>query len=147
MKAMKCSVIISLVVMTALALNWTVNAQDMGIGPEDIRIGKKEYSPYLDRGFPQRVFWGDTHVHTAYSTDAGIVGCIRDPEDAYRFAMGEEVVSNTGMRAKIMKPLDFLVVSDHAENLGLAPMIKESNPKLLRTAFGRRVHDMVFPRG
>lgn len=123
MKAMKCSVIISLMVMTLLTTYLTVNAQDMGIEPEDIRIDKKEYSPYLDRGFPQRVFWGDTHVHTSYSTDAGIVGCIRDPEDAYRFALGEEVVSNTGIRARIMKPLDFLVVSDHAENLGLAPMI------------------------
>ena len=52
-------------------------------------FGKKEYSPYLDIGFPQRVFWGDTHVHTSYSTDAGMVGTRLGPDEAYRFARGE----------------------------------------------------------
>ncbi len=65
------------------------------------------------------------------------------PEEAYRFARGEEVTSSTGVRARLQRPLDFLVVSDHAENLGLAPMIEESNPELLKTEFGRRLHDLV----
>jgi hypothetical protein len=89
------------------------------------------------------VFWGDTHVHTAYSTDAGMVGNRLGPEEAYRFARGEAVVSSAGVRARLQRPLDFLVVADHAENLGLAPMIAESNPGLLQTAFGREIHGLV----
>ena len=113
------------------------------VDPEEVDIGKKEYSPHLNANYPKRVFWGDTHVHTSYSTDAGMIGNRLDPEDAYRFALGEEVVSSTGVRARLLRPLDFLVVADHAENLGLAPMIEESNPALLRIAWGKRVHDLV----
>ena len=65
------------------------------------------------------------------------------PDEAYRFARGEEITSSTGVRARLQRPLDFLVVADHSENLGLAPMISESNPDLLKTEFGRRVHDLV----
>ena len=89
------------------------------------------------------MFWGDTHVHTSYSTDAGMLGNRLGPDEAYRFARGEVVVSSTGVRARLVRPLDFLVVADHSENLGLAPMIVESNPDLLRTDFGRRIHGLV----
>ena len=65
------------------------------------------------------------------------------PDEAYQFARGEEVISNTGLRVRLQRPLDFLVVADHSENLGLAPMIEESNPELLQTEWGRMVHDMV----
>lgn len=92
---------------------------------------------------PTRVFWGDTHLHTSYSTDAGMVGCTLGPDEAYRFARGEQVTSSTGLPAKLARPLDFLVVSDHAENLGLAPMIAKSDPILLQNETGRRWHDMV----
>jgi hypothetical protein len=103
----------------------------------------KNYSPYVDQTFPNRVYWGDTHLHTSYSTDAGMVGCRIGPDDAYRFARGEEVTSSTGQRARLARPLDFLVVSDHAENLGLAPMIDSSDPILLKNEVGRQWHDMV----
>jgi hypothetical protein len=112
--------------------------------PNDSTFGKKEYSPYLDIGYPQRVFWGDTHVHTSYSTDAGMLGNRLGPDEAYRFARGEVVVSSIGVRARLQRPLDFLVVSDHAENLGLAPMIAEKNPDLLRTEFGREISALVY---
>ena len=118
-------------------------AQDVDADPKDVVIGKQEYSPYLTKGYPDRVFFGDTHNHTSYSTDAGMLGNRLGPEEAYRFARGEEVTSSTGVRARLQRPLDFLVVSDHSENLGLAPMIAESNPDLLKTAFGRKVHDLV----
>jgi hypothetical protein len=72
-----------------------------------------------------------------------MLGCRLGPEEAYRFARGEEVTSSTGVRARLQRPLDFLVVADHSENLGLAPMIAESNPDLLKTEFGRLVHDLV----
>jgi len=119
------------------------SVMDVSGDPEDLKIGQKEYSPFLDRGYPQRVFWGDTHLHTSYSTDAGMFGNRLGPDEAYRFARGEEVVSSTGVRAKLSRPFDFLVVADHAENLGLAPMIEESNPDLLRIPWGKKVHEMV----
>jgi len=119
------------------------HGQDVAIDSTNVRLGQREYSPHLNRGFPQRVFWGDTHLHTSYSTDAGMIGNRLGPDDAYRFARGEIVVSSTGVRARLARPLDFLVVADHAENLGLAPMIAESNPELLRTEFGREIHGLV----
>jgi len=116
---------------------------DLTAEPEDVKLGAKEYSPYLHRGYPQRVFWGDTHTHTSYSTDAGMIGCRLGPEDAYRFARGEIVVASEGVRTRLQRPLDFLVVADHAENLGLAPMVAEANPELLKTDFGREIFDLV----
>ena len=133
----------SVVVLLAASLALTAQAQDTDVNPKNITLGKPEYSPYLDHGFPDRVYFGDTHLHTSYSTDAGMMGCTLGPDEAYKFARGEEVTSSTGVRARLQRPLDFLVVSDHAENLGLAPMIQESNPELLRTEFGRKVHDLV----
>jgi len=111
---------------------------------EGDHIGEKEYSPYLDSGYPQRVLWGDTHLHTSYSTDAGMIGNRLGPEEAYRFARGETVVSSTGVRARLQRPLDFLVVADHAENLGLAPMIAEKNPDLLKLDFGKKIAQLVY---
>ena len=70
-------------------------------------------------------------------------GATLGPDEAYRFARGEEVTSNTGLPVRLQRPLDFLVISDHAENLGLAPMIAESNPALLKNAWGKQVHDLV----
>lgn len=106
--------------------------------------GKKiKYSPYPEQTFPNRVYFGDTHLHTSYSTDAGMVGNTLGPDEAYRFARGEEVIQSHGLKAKLIRPLDFLVISDHAENLGLAPMIAESNPQLLTNEFGKKVHDLV----
>jgi len=109
-------------------------------GPIDRKI---KYSPYPAQDFPNQVFFGDTHLHTSYSTDAGMVGCTLGPEDAYRFALGETVISSTGVPARLHRPLDFLVVADHAENLGLSPAIAESNPKLLKNPWGKKEHDLV----
>ncbi len=103
----------------------------------------RNYSPNLDAHFPNRVYWGDTHLHTTYSTDAGMVGCRLGPEEAYRFARGEEIVSNTGQPVKLARPLDFLVIADHAEDLGLAPMIATSDPLLLKNPVGKVYHDKV----
>jgi hypothetical protein len=101
------------------------------------------YSPYPAEEFPNNVFFGDTHLHTAYSTDAGMVGAILTPEDAFRFARGEQVTSNHGLPVKLIRPLDFLVVADHAENLGLAPLIAESAPSVMSNPWGKKVHDLV----
>ena len=91
-----------------------------------------------DAVYPERVLWGDTHLHTANSVDAFGFGNRLDPEAALRFASGEEVTSSTGIKAKLARPLDFLVVTDHAEGLGAtkalydAPRMLISDPTLLR---------------
>ena len=106
-------------------------------------VDRSKYSPYPTKNFPNRVYFGDTHLHTALSTDAGMFGTRLGPDEAYRFARGETVTSNTGIPAKLGRPLDFLVVTDHAENLGLATAIAESNPELLKSPWGKMVHDYV----
>ncbi|MEG0822218.1 MAG: DUF3604 domain-containing protein [Burkholderiaceae bacterium] len=105
--------------------------------------GQRQYSPYPQQTFPNRVYFGDTHVHTSYSTDAGMIGNKLGPDEAYRFARGETVTSSTGLPVRLPRPLDFLVVADHAEGLGVAPMIAESNPELLKDPLGKTIHDRV----
>lgn len=112
--------------------------------PSQIKTHKRDnYSPYVRSDHPTNVYFGDTHLHTSYSTDAGLIGNRLGPDEAYRFARGEEVTSSSGVRTKLQRPLDFLVVADHAENLGLAPMIAEKNADLLKTKFGKKIYDMV----
>jgi len=127
-----------------LAFTSPLTAQDASAPDYPVASGKKiKYSPYPEQNFPNNVYFGDTHLHTSYSTDAGMVGCTLGPEDAYRFARGETVISSTGVPARLHRPLDFLVVSDHAENLGLSPAINDSNPKLLENEWGKMEHDLV----
>ncbi len=101
------------------------------------------YSPPAKPSRPDRVYFGETHLHTSYSTDAGMIGATLGPDEAYRFARGEQVLSNTGLPVRLRRPLDFLVIADHAENLGLAPAIATDNPSLLRSEWGRMVHGFV----
>jgi len=132
----------ALVVVAALLGAGSAAAQE-AVSPEEYVAPARDYSPNVGPRYPNQVFWGDTHLHTAYSADAGMVGCRLTPEDAYRFARGEEVTSNSGQRARLARPLDFLCVTDHAENLGLAPMIAASDPVLLSNPTGKKWHDMV----
>jgi len=113
---------------------------------QDPPISEREgshYSPYLDQDFPDKLLFGDTHVHTSYSVDAGMIGNVLGPADAYRFARGETVDSSMGIRARLIRPLDFLMVADHAEALGVAPMIERSDPALLEDELGRKLHELV----
>ena len=88
----------------------------------------KGYSPYAGRKYPTRVLWGDTHVHTSNSPDAFAGGNRFTPEEAYRIARGEEFISSTGLPAKLSRPLDFIVISDHSEALGLIRQVYEGHP-------------------
>ena len=106
-----------------------------------IPAGSKVYSPFVGRDYPDQVLFGDAHFHTNLSFDAGLVGTTLDVDDGYRFARGEKVVSNTGQPVQLVRPLDFLVITDHAELIGLAPMIQESNPVLLGDPWGKWVHE------
>jgi hypothetical protein len=91
----------------------------------------------VDQHFPQRVFFGDTHFHSSLSVDSGLIGNTLDLETAIRFARGEEVRTNGGQRAKLIRPLDFLVLSDHAEYLGIADLLNKADPALLANPVGK----------
>jgi hypothetical protein len=108
------------------------------ITPEDVSVVlKPEFSPYAGRSFPTRPLFGDTHLHTSVSVDAGTLNRVGQ-EDAFRFARGEEVLSTGGLRAKLGQPLDFLVIADHAEMYGLMPQLLSGDPEVLSTEAGRR---------
>lgn len=104
---------------------------DLGeVKSEDLAT-ERVYSPYVGRAYPDQVLFGDSHFHTNLSFDAGLIGTSLTAHEGYRFARGEKVISNTGQPVQLIRPLDFLVITDHAEFIGLAPMIQESNPILL----------------
>jgi hypothetical protein len=106
-------------------------------------IGQSDYSPYAGRDFPNQVYWGDTHLHTSVSVDAGTMNRIGQ-EDAFRFARGEEVTTTYGLRVKLSRPLDFLVLTDHAEMYGLMPQLLSGDPDILATEKGQRWYDMLM---
>ena len=116
-------------------------SQEFTVDKEDVKGDEPDYSPYVDRNIPDRVFWGDTHHHTSNSPDAGLVGNILGPDMAYRFARGEEVTSSSGLRVKLIRPLDFLVVSDHAEYLGLPVLLATGDPVLTDDPYGKYLYD------
>jgi len=89
---------------------------------------------------PTRLYWGDTHLHSSYSADAYFLGNrSADPDTAYRWAKGLPVVHpSTKARVQIHTPLDFLVVADHAEMLGVPTKLMQGDPALNATETGRR---------
>lgn len=102
------------------------------------------YTPWAEEEFPMQLYWGDTHLHSAYSVDANTMGnTALSPGDAYRFARGEAVRANNGMLARLDMPLDFLVVSDHAELMGIMLKLREGDPRLLQEPTARRIHQAM----
>jgi len=101
----------------------------------------KAYSPYADRSFPDRVFWGDTHLHTGLSVDAGLFGARLGLDDAYRFARGEQVTASSGQPAKLGRPLDWLVIADHSDAMGFFFDLADGKPDIIKYEQGRRWYD------
>jgi hypothetical protein len=112
-----------------------------------VAAGDTPYSPYAGHDFPTQLLWGDTHVHTSYSFDAGAFGARLDPRDAYRFAKGEQLVSSGGQKVKLSRPLDFLVVADHSDNMGFFPRLAAGDRELLADATGKRWYGMMQAGG
>ncbi len=126
------------------------SAQDPVPPPETLERAfraQKHYSPYAGRNFPTEVYWGDTHLHTGMSMDAGAFGARLMPEDAYRFARGEELTSSTGQQVKLSRPLDFLVVADHSDNMGFFPRLFAGDPGMLADSTGKRWYGMIQEGG
>ena len=110
---------------------------------EKVHPAKPPYSPYAGRSFPTRPFFGDTHLHTSFSMDAGAAGARLTPRDAYRFARGEEITASSNQPVKLSRPLDFLVVADHSDGFGFFPLLMGGDPELLATPQGRKWHDLI----
>lgn len=92
----------------------------------------KAYSPYAQRSFPDRVYWGDTHLHTGLSVDAGLFGARLGLDDAYRFARGEEVMASSGQPARLSRPLDWLVIADHSDAMGFFNDLANGKPEVIK---------------
>jgi hypothetical protein len=105
---------------------------------------RKPYSPYVGRDFPTNVYFGDTHLHTRLSLDAYGDGNTRNgPSEAYRWAKGEALAGDDGVLTRISKPLDFLMVADHSEYMGVVPALAEGNKQLRATEAGARWGEMM----
>ncbi len=131
----------------AIQMTGTARATDVGdLDADKAQRGHPKtvtYSPYVDRSFPTVPLFGDTHLHTAFSFDAGAFGARLSPADAYRFARGEQIVASSGQPAKLARPLDFLVVADHSDNMGFFPDLLAGKPNLLADPTGKRWYDMI----
>ena len=99
------------------------------------------YSPYAEREFASRPLWGETHLHTGLSMDAGGFGNRLGVRDAYRFARGEQITSSKGITARLSRPLDWLVVADHSDGLGFITDLLAAEPFVLEYEQGKRWSD------
>ena len=122
------------------------SASDIGeIQPADPKKFYKEpgYSPYAGKHYPERPLFGDEHVHTAWSVDAGLSGATLDPVAAVRFARGEQVTSASGQPVRLSRPLDWVAVTDHSDAMGTVAAIRQGNPEMMKDATLKRWHDMM----
>jgi len=112
----------------------TGHSFDMTIDPAQIsetaRLGPRSFSPYANRSFPTRPLWGDQHVHSGWSFDAGFVNAL-SPEDSLRFARGEQVETTYGVPIQLSRPLDWLAMTDHSDLIGIPSALRAGDPALV----------------
>jgi hypothetical protein len=113
-----CSTIFISAILT-LGMSDRLFAQEYTVGKGEIVFNKADFSPFVDQHYPDRVL----------------------PDAAYRFAKGEEVTSSGRLRVKLIRPLDFLVVADHSEYMGLAPMLQSGDQALLDDPYGKTLYE------
>lgn len=130
-----CITIILAVIALTTWFFWPTVIQTVGIKQN---LQTKNYSPYVNRTYATRVYWGEAHLHSSFSPDAGLVGNRLGPDEAYRFARGEQIKSSSGQLVQLVRPLDWLVVSDHAEYFGLPQAFQENDPAVLNTESGKK---------
>jgi Protein of unknown function (DUF3604) len=108
----------------------------------------EEYSPALNQKGASNLYWGDLHVHSNLSPDAFSFGNHKlTPDDALNFAKGKTVVANNGMKARLQQPLDFLLVADHAEFIGVFPKLLNDDPGFLATDLGAKWKQLKDKKG
>lgn len=135
------------IITVLLALSSPAVAQD-GLPPAGTTSVLKgaPYSPNANRGFPTKVLFGDTHVHSALSADAGGGGTTLMPRDMYRFARGEQVNSNTGQPVKLSRPFDFYMLTEHTDGMGVITDIIKGTPNIMADPQGKKFHQ-EFAKG
>ncbi len=123
----------------------TLAADSGEIQPADPSKFRKEagYSPYAGRNYPVRAYFGDEHVHSGWSVDAGLSGTTLGPEEAVRFARGEQVTSNSGQPAQLGTPLDWVAVTDHSDGMGTIAELRNGNAEMMQDATLKRWRDMM----
>jgi hypothetical protein len=104
---------------SVVALSGLAIASGLALSGEAPAPARAARATSADAAYSQRPLWGDTHLHTTNSFDAFAAGNRLTPDDALRFARGEEVTSSTGIKAKLARPLDFLVIADHSDAIGV----------------------------
>lgn len=120
------------------------NASDTGAANKE-KMSKafagRTYSPYANRTFPAKLLWGDSHLHTGLSLDAGAFGNILGPDEAWRLAKGEQITCSTGLPVKLARPLDWMVLTDHTDLMGFAPDLQAGKPGVLADPKGREWYE------
>ncbi|CAD0184632.1 hypothetical protein RUESEDTHA_01514 [Ruegeria sp. THAF57] len=133
-------------IVLGCSMTWAsaISAQEFQTEQEntEVILAPDAFSPYAGRNFPQRPLWGDSHLHTSVSVDAGTMTRLTQ-EQAFRFARGEEVTTTHGLRAKLSRPLDWIVVSDHAEMYGLMPQLLAGDAEVLATPQGKAWYEAL----
>ena len=100
----------------------------------------------LDSGTAEKqAYFGDLHVHTAYSFDGYSMGTMATPYTAYRFAMGEAIQHPGGFTMQLSRPLDFYAVTDHAEFLGVFSAASDTSTAFAKNTFSQPYHDFNAP--
>ncbi len=99
-----------------------------------------KYSPYADRDYPTQLLFGETHIHSALSADAGGGGTTLLPRDLYRFARGEQILSNTNQPVKLDRPLDFICLTEHTDGMGVITDIFKGTDNILADEQGAYFH-------
>ena len=133
--------------LASLATGATITQAQIPIPPDGQILSSaytgKAYSPYADRDFPSNVYFGDTHLHTDISMDAGAFGNRLGLDPAYKFARGEQVESTNAGPVRLSRPLDFLVVADHSDNMGFFPDMIAGAPFILADPTGKDWYDRI----
>lgn len=133
--------------LSVAALSFTILATGAiadGVPSEEAAEGTfpaKPFSPYANRTIPERPLWGDSHLHTGLSLDAGAFGNTLLPDEAWRFAKGEQVISSTGQPVRLSRPLDWMVLTDHTDLMGFAPDLQAGKPAVLADPKGREWYE------
>jgi hypothetical protein len=96
-----------------------------------------------ESNYPVKVLWGDTHLHSSWSADAGSGGTTVGPEETIRFAMGESIKSSGGQMAKLGRPLDWVALTDHSDGMGLITGIIGGDPELMEDPILKKWHEDI----
>jgi len=116
----------------SLAQEWEADEEELA------KLFARPYSPFAGRTFPERPLWGDTHLHTSLSFDAGAFGNRLGPRAAYRFARGEQVIASSGQAVRLARPLDWLAITDHSDGMGFTDDALAASPFVTNYEQGAR---------